>query len=301
MTPADEKPAAESPEDERRVRIRLVGPLRVYVDGRRVADPPAGRAASLLAMLAVDADHVVPLDRIIDDLWPAGSPAKAEQNVASLVSRLRRVVGRRRIEGGRSGYRLVRSGGLETDLLEAQAAVAEAESQLASGAYNGACGAARRALAVLDGGDVVEDDPYAAWAETPRRRAEALRRRARAGLWTASLAAGDTRSALDAATAAVDSDPFDEEAHRVIMRASHRRGDRGAALLAYKRLERSLHDELGVAPSPETAGLYEAIVAGAREPLDRPGDPGDLGGATSATGLAPLVGRELQLAQLRDA
>src|SRR5919205_2824652 len=73
-----------TPADETKVRIRLVGPLRVYVDGRRIADPPAGRAASLLAMPAVDADHVVPLDRIIDDLWPAGPPAKAEQNVASL-------------------------------------------------------------------------------------------------------------------------------------------------------------------------------------------------------------------------
>ena len=79
------------------LRVRLLGPLRVYVDGRRVESPPAGRAARLLALLAVDAGHLVPLDRIIDDLWPDGPPAKAEQNVASLVSRLRRIVGRNRI------------------------------------------------------------------------------------------------------------------------------------------------------------------------------------------------------------
>ena len=86
MTPAADIARSTGP-----VRVRLVGPLRVYVDRRRVADPPAGRADSLLALLAVDAGHLIPIDRIIDDLWPDGPPAKAKENVASLVSRLRRL------------------------------------------------------------------------------------------------------------------------------------------------------------------------------------------------------------------
>ncbi|HEX2118753.1 MAG TPA: AAA family ATPase, partial [Acidimicrobiales bacterium] len=282
-----------------RVRIRLLGPLRVYVDGRRAGDPPAGRAARLLALLAVEAGRVVPVDRIIDDLWPDGPPAKAEQNVASLVSRLRRIVGRPHIEGGRGGYRLVLSDRLETDLREAETAVAEAEAELAAGAFAAACGAARQALTVLDAGDLVEDDPYAAWAEAPRRRADALRRRARASLWAGSLAVGDPRSAVEAAEAAAESDPFDEEAHRALMRANRRRGDRGAALLAYRRLERTLREELGVPPSAETTALHDAIVAGRPEPEDEPA-----AGPSAATGrgrVSPLIGREAELARLQEA
>ena len=290
MTPDD---AAKRERPQSSVRVRVLGPLRVYVDGRRVDDAPAGRAATLLALLAVDAGHLVPVDRIIDSLWPAGPPAKAEQNVASLVSRLRRVVGRQRIEGGRNGYRLVLADGVTTDLRESEMAVSEAEAELAAGAYAAACTAAREALSLLAGGELLEDDPYAAWVEAPRRRAEALSRRARVALWTAALAVGDAKSALEAAAAAVDHDPLDEEAHRAVMRASHRRGDRGAALLAFKRLERSLHDELGVGPSEETRALVEAIVAG------RPDPAGSEQARRASAGR--LVGREAELQVLREA
>ncbi|MEA2972326.1 MAG: hypothetical protein QOG82_784 [Actinomycetota bacterium] len=279
------------------VRVRLVGPLRLYVDGNRVADLPAGRASSLLGMLAVEAGHLVPTDRIIDDLWPDGAPAKAEQNVASLVSRLRRLAGKDRIQGGRSGYR----GDFATDVEEADALVAEAEARLAVGAFGLAATAARRALAILDGGELLEDEPYAAWAQGPRRRAARLQRRARSCAWTAALDLGDTASALDAATAAVDADAFDEDAHRALMRANHRRGDRGAALVVFKRLERELHDELGVAPADETLELYEAIVGGRPEPEARgPGTAGGGGGARPAQ-QAPLVGRRQELYLLREA
>ena len=286
------------------VRVRLVGPLRLYVDGNRVADLPAGRASSLLGMLAVEAGHLVPTDRIIDDLWPDGAPAKAEQNVASLVSRLRRLAGKDRIQGGRTGYR----GDFATDVEEADALVAEAEARLAVGAFGPAATAARRALAILDGGELLEDEPYAAWAQGPRRRAARLQRRARSGAWTAALELGDTASALDAATAAVDADPFDEDAHRALMRANHRRGDRGAALVVFKRLERELHDELGVAPADETLELYEAIVGGRPEPeaRRRTGVGGGLGGVSSGGGHragreVPLVGRRQELYLLREA
>ncbi len=294
MTPNDDRAGPH-----RRVRVRLLGPLRVYVDGARIDDPPAGRAASLLALLAIDAGHLIPLDRVIDDLWPAGPPAKARENVASLASRLRRVVGRDRIEGSTAGYRLVAGDGLSTDLGDAESAVADAEAHLATGALASACAAARQALQLLDAGDLLEDDPYAQWLEAPRRRVEGLRRRARRGLWTAALALEDPRSAVEAATAAVESDPFDEEAYRALMRADHRLGDRGAALLAFKRLDQGLREELGAGPTRETVALYEAIVAGRPEPDPAAGyDPL---GAGHGPRPAPLVGRAAELAVLRSA
>ncbi|HEX3621722.1 MAG TPA: AAA family ATPase [Acidimicrobiales bacterium] len=296
MTSADETAPPGRPEPT--VRVRLTGPLRVYVDGRRTDDAPSGRAASLLALLALDAGHLVPFDRIIDDLWPDGAPAKARQNVASLASRLRRIVGRSRIEGGRSGYRLVVSPEVRTDLQDAQDAIAEADAALTSGGFATAIAAARRTLQILDAGELLEDEPYAAWAQGPRRRVAALTRRARACVWTAALALDDPRSAIEAATAAVETDPFDEEAHRALMRAEHRRGDRGAALLAFKRLERNLHDELRVSPDRETTALYEAIVAGRPE---LPRSPADGAPGVAGPRRSPLVGRRAELALLRTA
>ncbi len=278
------------------MRVRLVGPLRLFVDGARVAELPAGRASSLLGMLAVESGHLVPTDRIIDDLWPDGAPAKAEQNVASLVSRLRRLVGRDRIQGGRSGYRA----DLETDFHEAEGLVAEAESRLGAGAFGPAATAGRRALAVLDAGELLEDEPYAPWAQGPRRRVARLQRRARACVWAAALELGDTATALEAATAAVDADSFDEDAHRALMRANHRRGDRGAALVVFKRLERELHDELGVAPADETLVLFEAIAGGGPEPELRGASGAGIRGGPAARAV-PLVGRRQELYLLREA
>ncbi len=280
------------------MRVRVIGPLLVHVDGRRARDLPGGRASSLLGLLAADAGHMVPTGRIIEDLWPGNPPAKPEQNVASLVSRLRRLVGRDCIEGGRSGYRLVLSDSVSIDLADADKAVSEAEARLAAGSSASAAAAAREALVLLDAGELLEDELYAAWTEGPRRRAERLQRRARRCLWTAGFELDDTAAALGAATAAVEADLFDEEAARALMRANHRRGDRSAALVAFKRLESHLHEELGVAPADETLELHQAIVGGLPEPARSPATGIDGGGGGRRV---PLVGRAEELDRLRDA
>jgi DNA-binding SARP family transcriptional activator len=58
-------------------------------------------------------------------------------------------------------------------------------------------------------------------------------------------------------------EPWREEAHRQLMGALARGGDRGAALAQYRACCRILADELGVKPAPETTALYERIRGGA--------------------------------------
>jgi ubiquinone biosynthesis protein COQ9 len=67
-----------TPADETKVRIRLVGPLRVYVDGRRVADAPAGRAASLLAMPGNAPAALRTTARTVDAMWHAAGDNSAD-------------------------------------------------------------------------------------------------------------------------------------------------------------------------------------------------------------------------------
>ena len=62
-------------------------------------------------------------------------------------------------------------------------------------------------------------------------------------------------------------DAYDERAHRGIMWCRAVGSDRAGAVRQYRECARILADELGVAPSLETADLYEAIVAGSAPPI----------------------------------
>jgi predicted ATPase/DNA-binding SARP family transcriptional activator len=67
--------------------------------------------------------------------------------------------------------------------------------------------------------------------------------------------------AIDAATHLLALDSWREEAHRQLMLALARSGQRAAALAQYETCRRILDQELGVAPSAETTALYERIRA----------------------------------------
>ena len=94
---------------DQRLEFHLLGNFEVLQNGlplpRHVLGTRKGR--SLLKLLLLYKGQEVSADRIIEALWPEGRPAKAEENVAALVSRLRSVIGTSAIAGGRQGYRFV--------------------------------------------------------------------------------------------------------------------------------------------------------------------------------------------------
>lgn len=92
----------------------------------------------------------------------------------------------------------------------------------------------------------------------------------------------------------IAADEWREDAIRVLMTACYERGDRSRALQVYDRFERTLREQLAVAPMHETSALRDAIVAGmplgagaAIEELDRD--------------RIPLVGRSRELNVLKRA
>jgi DNA-binding SARP family transcriptional activator len=109
-------------DDSSPVELRLAGPFSVVRDGIELPEGEVGsrKSRTLLKLLAVERPSLVPLDRIVEVLWDGEPPAAAEQNVASLVSRLRGVLGSGVIQGGRPGYRL---GGLPAVSVDLDAAV----------------------------------------------------------------------------------------------------------------------------------------------------------------------------------
>jgi DNA-binding SARP family transcriptional activator len=242
--------------------VRLLGRFELRVDGTPLPDASLGsrKERQLLKLLLLERGRLVPTERIIEALWET-PPQRPARQVATLVSRLRAVLGRDVITGGPEAYRVQPPSGASVDLQEAEALTAEASRRLAADDPILARSAAERALDLLERGAPVADEPYAEWTEPARAEAARLLRGARAVVWQAALETDDAEAAAAAAERAIAADPLDEEAYRALMLAFDRRGSRAAALAAFERLRSVLATELGVGPMPESDQLRDAIVA----------------------------------------
>jgi DNA-binding SARP family transcriptional activator len=252
------------------VLVRLTGPLRVERDGRELApaEVASRKGRTLLRLLCIRRGEPLRAPEIAAVLWPDGLPADPDAVVASLVSRLRRVLGPDAVVGGRDGYR---TGLLDTDLDRARRLVEEAESAQPALALAGASSAVR----LLEGGDAVPEEADAEWTAALRAEVTGLRRRARHLVARSALAgnapgADDVASAERAARDAVVEDPLDEDAVQLLLRTLLLRGLPAEALRVYDGLRRVLADELGADPGPATRALHAAALSGSDVPAADP-------------------------------
>jgi pimeloyl-ACP methyl ester carboxylesterase len=125
----------------------------------------------------------------------------------------------------------------------------------------------------LAGDDLLADEPYGAWVLAPRAHYGERRVQAVVELDECCLELGDPGAALEAAERALAIERTRERAYRVAMRAQQALGDRDAAVWLYERCRTALADELGIAPSAETAALHARLLradqggAAARPPI----------------------------------
>ena len=267
--------------------MRVLGDLTV--DGTDLARLDR-KARSLLQLLALARGRPVPADALVDALWGDVPPARPGDQLAVLASRLRRELGRDRIERSDGGYRVVADW---LDLSELDAVVAEAERRHAAGEIAGAVSAARIGQALVRG-PLPEPRTEAPWAIADHAAAVRLVRRARQVAAAAFLDAGLCLDALDLAAADAFADPLDEQAVRTVMRAQAATGRPGLALAAYAALRETLADQLGTDPSTETDTLNTAILRGEVAVRAAGPAPTVLIGRTSQAGhLDALAGRAI--------
>jgi DNA-binding SARP family transcriptional activator len=279
----------------------LAGTFRVVRGGAQLTDGEIGsrKSRTLLKLLAVERPGLVTVDRIVEILWPDERPAAPEQNVATMVSRLRAVLGADLIAGGRTGYRLAPGPGLVVDLDTAAGFCEQAEGKLGTAAAV-ALAAAERAYELLAAGTAIGDEPYADWADPAREQVRELLRRVRLAAAEAALATGDPRRAAGYAEAAVAADPLDEAANRWYMSAAAASGEQAKALAAYEALRQRLGRELGADPAPRTRELHLAILREQDGVLARRG-PGRAAPGGPKPGAIPLAGRDRESKVLREA
>jgi len=197
----------------RSLALRVLGEFDV--DGVEPHSLGSRKARLLLRLLALGRGNPVPADVLTEALWGDAPPASPADQLAVLVSRLRRVLGRERLEYSDGGYRL-HYDWLDVDELARLAD--EAEQRGRSGNVVGAVAAARAALSLVRG-ELTGLPPRSDWAAERAADVSRLVRRSRRTAAAALLAAGKGLEAADLASAELERDPYDEDALRTLMRA----------------------------------------------------------------------------------
>ncbi|QIG44267.1 AAA family ATPase [Nocardioides anomalus] len=290
------------------VRVEVLGPLRVLVDGRPVELGPARRRA-LLAALAVDAGHVVPTDVLADRMW-SGEPApQATATIHAYVSRLRSALRTFDAEGREQpsplrtqppGYVLdVPRDRIDADVFADLVARARAESepQQARALVGEALGLWRGAAAYLD--------VTAGFAAREADRLRELRLSAVELSVRLDLELGRHAALVDELGALLVAEPLREGLHAALMLALYRSGRQGEALQHFEDVRHLLADELGIDPGPELRRLHEQILRQDEElaapptTAARPTAAGEPAPPTEElTGATRIVGRADELRRL---
>ncbi|RIK22746.1 MAG: hypothetical protein DCC52_13570, partial [Chloroflexi bacterium] len=111
----------------------------------------------------------------------------------------------------------------------------------------------------LAGFTVKHAPEFEVWMLEQREHCRALEVKLAEFVVERALEADATDTALDALNRLLALDVWNERAHRQKMLLLARRGEKLQALAQYQTARKTLADEFGVEPTPETTALYERI------------------------------------------
>ncbi len=236
-----------------RPALRLLGPLELEIDGRRV-EPATGRLRALLTALAVAGERGASVEDLALALWPDEEPAHPRRSLQTYVVRLRQVLGRDAIATTAHGYAL-RLGDDEVDVRRFERTLDRA-GELAGAPDERA--ALEQALSLWRGvpfDDVVTPGLQAERDRLTERYAGALERRIRL-----DLEAGRQAELLPQLRELTARHPLREPLWALLLTALERSGRRAEALEQYERVRSRIADELGADPGPQLRAVHTALL-----------------------------------------
>ena len=272
-----------------RMRVEVLGPLRLVVDGVAVEVPGPKRRA-VLALLALAEGRTVPVDRLVDALWPTEMPDSARQALHTHVSRLRGHLGSAaaRLQTRQEGYRLDLDP-VDLDVTQARALLATARPR-AQRDPAGALPLLREANGLWRGPVLADLTDVEAIATAVEGCAQ-LHRDVTDALIGCAVDAGEAATVAGLAGDTHAADPLREPAVLLLMRTLAATGRAPEALRTGRTYRTRLAEETGLDPSPALAALERDVAAGAANAV--PVAP--VGPVRPTT---RLIGREAEVAML---
>lgn len=275
-----------------RVEIRLLGELRVVVDGQPLVDFDSDKHRALLAYLTANAPQTFRRETLAGLLWPDSSERAARASLRNALAQLRGRLGDSPsdplfdITYHSVGVRL--GGGWWIDVVALDAAMVAAHER------DTVKEVLERAVDLYTGpfmaGFSLRNCPeFEAWMTIQREHYQRCVIELLDQLADGHEARGDRQAAIDVLHRQLEHEPAREASHRRLMELLTVTGRRSEALEQFRRCRRALTAELGVTPDAATQALYTSLrdEAGLPEPMRVKLPLPEL--------VAPLIGREQEL------
>jgi DNA-binding SARP family transcriptional activator/tetratricopeptide (TPR) repeat protein len=240
------------------VEFRVLGPVEVFLAGRRIEIGHA-RQRSVLAVLLLDLNQVVPTERLIDRVWGENPPASVRNVLYGYIARLRAALAEGMEPGavlgrGPGGYRFEASQD-QVDLYRFRRQVAEAGT--APGDDDRAT-LLRAALRLWHGEALA--GLSSPWLDATRDRLKLQKTAAVLDLNDITLRQGHHDALVSGLTEDAVAHPADERLIGQLMLALYRSGQQAEALRRFELTRARLADELGIDPSPGLQELHQQIL-----------------------------------------
>ncbi|MFI7676055.1 BTAD domain-containing putative transcriptional regulator [Actinophytocola sp. NPDC049390] len=234
-------------------RFCLLGPVQLVVGERAVPLGGAGMRG-VLAMLLLEPNQVVPLDRIVDVLWAHEPPPSARTMVQGYVSRLRQRIAEADVNAlivtTPPGYRLVVDESL-IDVTVARSLLGKAREQPPARRAE----LLREANALWRGPALADLGGRVTAPELTELRLAILE-----ALYDAQLELGRHHEMIGELTQLIDAQPFRERLVAQLMLALYRANRRATALDVYQKFAHRAAEELGMDPGPQLRELHARVL-----------------------------------------
>jgi DNA-binding SARP family transcriptional activator len=248
------------------LRFGILGPIEVVAD-----DGPLQlgglRQRATLALLLLNANHVVSIDELADALYAGRPPVTAVTQVHKQISELRTVLGSDAIRTQGSGY-VINTARTQFDLARFEGLLADAATATSRSDAAPAAALLKEALSLWRGealGDLRNEDFFV----PQTRRLEELRLTAQERLAEAELALGRHAEVAAELEHLVAVNPLRESLRALQMLALYRSGRQADALQVFRRTRVELVDEFGIEPGFALRSLERAILQ--QDPALEPG------------------------------
>jgi DNA-binding SARP family transcriptional activator len=264
---------------------RVLGPARLTINGAEA--PPEilwRKHLALLVYLARSPRRGRTREHLLGLLWSDRDERQARHSLSEALRVMRRTLGDEAVQ-------------VDVDQVRLAADAVTLDSDVLADRYARRDWAGAAALVegeFLEGLSIPESNEFETWVAAERalwrsQGLDALLKQAEA-----QLGAGDALGATHAARRALAIDPSAEVAARALLRTLALAGDRAGALRLADDFARTLEQQLGTTPGPETVRLVDRIREASigRRALSAP---------PAARPHPPLLGRAAELGALTDA